>query len=153
MNSQVKVLLEQLNNKDKIIEFQGITIKNFEEKLKSHPIITYSQILMLIIFSEFLNPLAILKTPWFYYTKNFWDKFVKDHNITADEVLRMKFLNSNWKRWIWFSLLMSIVFFQHLFPNRTMRIRSKITNFSNLIWSKTFGKLDCKSVKQINEIS
>lgn len=138
MNKQVKNLREQLHIKDEII-------KNLGEKLKSHPTITYSQVLMLIIFSDFLNPLAILKTPWFYYTKNFWDKFAKDHNLTANEVLRMKFLDTPWKRYTWFSLLMLIVFFQHFFPNRTMRIKVKITKFSNWIWSKTIGKLDYKS--------
>ena len=149
MNKQFKVLQEQICNKDEVIKVQAIAIKNLEEKLKSHPTITYSQVLMLIIFSDFLNPLAILKTPWFYYTKNFWDRFAKDHKITANEVLRMKFLDVSWKRYTWFSLLMLIVFFQHFFPNRTMRIKAKITKFSNWIWSKTIGRFDCDSINEV----
>lgn len=96
-----------LNNKTKSQLIEEIEI--LEEKLKSHPTVTYSQVLLLIIFSDFLNPLAILKTPWFYYTKNFWDRFAKDHNITANEVLRMKILDAPWKRWVWFSLLIFLL--------------------------------------------
>lgn len=136
--------MSNLNNKTKsqLIEVIGV----LEEKLNSHPIITYSQIIPLIILVDLLNPLAIIKTPWFYYTKNFWDKFATHYHITANEVLEWKLINSEWKRWSLFSLIISIVIFQHCFPNRAMKIRLKITKLSHWFWSKTFGKLDCNPI-------
>lgn len=134
-----EVILEIIKQKDN-------EIAELRKKVDSRLIVLDNRLLLILFLVDILNPLSVIKTMWFYYTKNFWEKFVKSHNLSADDVLKWKILDSPWKRWIWFIFIISFITFKFCLPNRWMKIQSKIEKKHNSIWEKTVGRLDFKQI-------
>lgn len=120
-----------------------------KKRLKSYPTVTYSQVIFTIILIEFLSPLALIKAPFYYYTKGFWNKFANHHNISTDNVLNSKYLNATWKKWTWFSLVFAFIALKHIFPNHWAFIYKKFEKKYNILWNKYIGRFDRKVIDDI----